>query len=103
MKTLGIIAEYNPFHIGHLYHMEEAKKRVMPDVTIIVMSGNYVQRGEMAIIDKWERARIAVDQGADLVIELPLVNAVESADYFASSSLAILHMLKTTDIVFGSE
>ncbi|MGX8680349.1 MAG: nucleotidyltransferase family protein, partial [bacterium] len=103
MKILGIIAEYNPFHTGHLYHLEEAKKRTSPDLTIIVMSGYYVQRGEPAIIDPYIRARIAVDYGADLVISLPLVYTLESADYFAHGAITLLHEMGVTDLCFGSE
>lgn len=103
MRVLGLVVEYNPFHNGHIYHIEEAKKIVKPDVTIIVMSGNFVQRGEPAIVDKWIRSDIALDHGIDLVVELPFVYAVQSADYFAQGALKILHDLHVTDIVFGSE
>lgn len=103
MKILGLIVEYNPFHNGHRYHIEEAKKRVQPEVTIVVMSGNFVQRGEPAIVDKWTRTAIALTYGIDLVVELPFVYAVQSADYFAKGAIEILHNLQVTDIVFGSE
>lgn len=72
MKILGIIVEYNPFHTGHLYHLQKAKEMVKPDLTIAIMSGNYVQRGEVAIIDKFKRSELAIKYGVDLVIELPL-------------------------------
>lgn len=71
MKILGIIVEYNPFHTGHLYHLQKAKEMVKPDLTIAIMSGNYVQRGEVAIIDKFKRSELAIKYGVDLVIELP--------------------------------
>lgn len=103
MKILGIIAEYNPFHTGHAYHIQKAKQMIAPDYTVIVMSGSFVQRGEPAIIDKWSRARIALNNGADLVIELPLVCGVESADYFAHYALLLLKEMGVTDLVFGSE
>lgn len=103
MKILGIIAEYNPFHLGHAYHIQKAKEMIHPDVTIIVMSGAFVQRGEPAIINKWTRSKIAVENGADLVIELPTVWSVESADYFAYSALYLLNKMHVTDLVFGSE
>lgn len=103
MKILGLIVEYNPFHLGHLYHLNEAKKLINPDVTVIVMSSHFVQRGEPAISDKWTRANVAIKNGIDLVIELPFVYSVQSADYFARGAIDILHKLNVTDIVFGSE
>ena len=103
MRFLGIVAEYNPFHKGHLYHLKQAQALIKPDVTIVVMSGSFVQRGEVAIVDKWIRSQIAVECGVDLVVELPTVYALESADYFAKSSIELLHLLGVTDIVFGSE
>ena len=101
MRILGIVAEYNPFHKGHLYHLKQAQERIKPEVTIVVMSGSFVQRGEAAIVDKWIRSQIAVEYGVDLVVELPTVYTLESADYFAKSSIALLHLLGVTDIVFG--
>lgn len=103
MKVLGLIVEYNPFHNGHIYHIQKAKEMVQPDVTIVVMSGNFVQRGEPAIIDKWQRTSLALEHGIDLVVELPFVYAVESADYFAKGAIDLLYALGTTTIVFGSE
>ena len=73
MKVLGLIVEYNPFHQGHLYHINKAKQLIKPDVTIVIMSGHFVQRGEPAISNKWTRAGVAIKNGIDLVIELPFV------------------------------
>lgn len=103
MKILGIVAEYNPFHTGHVYHIKRAKQMIQPDFTVVVMSSSFVQRGEPAIINKWTRSRIAVLNGADLIIELPLIAAVESADYFAHYSMLLLNEMGVTDLVFGSE
>lgn len=103
MKILGLVVEYNPFHQGHLYHINKAKELVKPDITIIVMSGHFVQRGEPSISDKWTRASVAIKNGIDLVIELPFVYSVQSADYFAKGAIEILNKLNVTDIVFGSE
>lgn len=72
MKVLGLIVEYNPFHQGHLYHLNKAKELINPDITIVIMSSHFVQRGEPAISDKWTRAKVAIKNGVDLVIELPL-------------------------------
>ena len=92
-KVLGIIAEYNPFHNGHLYHIEKSKKLSNADLTICVMSGNFTQRGEPAIIDKWSRTKMALEAGIDLVIELPLVYSISSAENFAYGSINILNKL----------
>lgn len=103
MKILGLVVEYNPFHQGHLYHINKAKELVNPDVTIAVMSSHFVQRGEPAISNKWTRAQVAIKNGIDLVIELPFVYSVQSADYFAHGAIELLAKMKVTDIVFGSE
>lgn len=103
MKVLGIVVEYNPFHNGHIYHIEEAKKLTQCDYTIAVMSSSFVQRGEPAIIDKWKRSALAIQYGVDIVIELPLVYAMQSADYFAKGSIELLNAIGVTDLCFGSE
>ena len=103
MKVLGIIVEYNPFHNGHIYHINKAKELIHPDYTIAVMSSSFVQRGEAAIISKFDRANIAIEYGVDLVIELPFVYAVESADYFSKGAIELLAHIGCTDLVFGSE
>lgn len=103
MKAIGIIVEYNPFHNGHLYHLEKTKK-LFPDAVIIaVMSGNFTQRGEPAVIDKFARTKLAIDAGVDLVIELPFVFTVQNADIFAKTSVHLLDILGVKNIVFGSE
>ena len=84
MSVVGIVAEYNPFHSGHEFLMNQARLIAGDDPIIAVMSGNYVQRGEMAILDKWSRARSAIEAGADLVFELPFSYAVQAADMFAT-------------------
>lgn len=71
MNIVGIIAEYNPFHNGHLYHLKQCKKLAEAEACVVVMSGNFTQRGEPAVFDKWTRSRLAVQCGADLVLELP--------------------------------
>lgn len=104
MKTVGIIAEYNPFHNGHAYQLSKAKEITDADYCIVVMSGNFVQRGIPAIMDKSLRTRAALQNGADLVIELPVYYATGSAEYFASGAVALLDKLGVTDtICFGSE
>lgn len=103
-KILGIIAEYNPFHSGHLYHITESKKQVNPDYTVAIMSGNFVERGETAILDKWSRAQMALKNGVDLVIELPVLYSISSAENFADGGIKILNSLKMdTTLSFGSE
>lgn len=104
MKTVGIIAEYNPFHNGHKYHIEKAKEITGADYCIVVMSGSFVQRGAPAIINKYMRTKAALMCGADLVIELPIHYSTASAEYFASGAVAILDKLGVTDsLCFGSE
>ena len=104
MKVTGIIAEYNPFHNGHVYHLTEARKRLDSDYIVVVMSGNYVQRGAPTIIDKYSRAEMALRGGADLVLELPSCFATASAEYFAFGGVAILDKLGVVDnLCFGTE
>ena len=103
-KVLGIVAEYNPFHNGHLYHLEESKRQANAEFSICVMSGNFTQRGNTAIVDKWSRARMALESGVDLVVELPLIYCISSAENFAFGSISILNKLGIVDAVsFGSE
>ena len=103
-KILGIVAEYNPFHNGHLYHLNESDNLIAPDYKVCIMSGNFVQRGDTSIIDKWSKARIAIEMGFDLVIELPTVYAISSAENFAYGAIKILSSLSDNAILsFGSE
>lgn len=103
MKIAGIIAEYNPFHNGHLYQIQEARRITGCDVLIVVMSGNFLQRGVPAVMDKWTRARWAGAYGADLVIEMPVTFSTQSADYFAQGGVELLNQLKVDTLVFGVE
>ncbi len=96
MKTAGVITEYNPFHNGHKYQLEQIKKQTGSDYIIVVMSGNFVQRGQPAIIDKYSRTRMALECGADLVLEMPVVCATASAEYFAAGGIEVL---KNTGVV----
>lgn len=86
MKVLGIVVEYNPFHNGHLYHLNSARTIVKPDYVVAVMSGSFCQRGEPAIIDKFSRAQIALLNGVDVVFELPFVYAIQDAGGFAKGA-----------------
>lgn len=104
MKVVGLITEYNPFHKGHLYHIEKAKEITGADCCIAVMSGNYVQRGTPAIFDKYLRTRMALSCGLDAVLELPLPFACGSAEFFASGAVSLLNSLGCVDyLCFGSE
>ena len=103
MKACGVIVEYNPFHNGHRYHLQQAREQTGADVVVAVMSGNFLQRGEPAIVDKWTRAEMALLQGADLVIELPFAYAVQSADYFAVGAVKLLQALQVESLVFGTD
>ncbi|MDF9867118.1 putative nucleotidyltransferase [Bacilli bacterium PM5-3] len=103
MIVCGIVVEYNPFHNGHLYHIKEARKLTNCDVLIAIMSPTFMQRGEPAIINKFDRTKFALDHDIDLVIEMPSIFAIQSANYFAKGALKILNELKIDYLVFGSE
>ncbi len=104
MKVAGIIAEYNPFHNGHAYHIEEVRKKTGADYIIAIMSGNFVQRGGPAIVDKYTRAKMALLAGADLILELPVIAATASAETFARCGVAILNAIGVvTHLGFGCE
>ncbi len=100
---VGIIAEYNPFHNGHLYHIEKVKEMFPNSPIILVLGGNFTERGDISILDKWEKTLIAINYGIDLVVELPFPFSCASADIFAKGSIDILNHLGVTDLVFGSE
>jgi len=103
VKASGLIVEYNPFHFGHLHHIKEAKKKADADCIIAVMSGNFLQRGEPAIIDKFHRTKAAITSGVDIVIELPYAYAVQSSELFAKGAVKSLSQMGVNSICFGSE
>ena len=103
MKSVGIIAEYNPFHNGHLYHLSKVKEMFPNHIIVLILSGNYLQRGEFSILDKYTKTKIALENGIDLIIELPFNFAVQSADMFAKGAIQLLNELKVENLVFGSE
>ena len=103
-QVLGIIGEYNPFHNGHLYHIAKSKEETGANYVICVISGNFVQRGNTSIINKWAKAKMALANGADLVIELPTIYSISSAENFAEGAIKILNSLKIVDTLsFGME
>lgn len=104
MNITGIVTEYNPLHGGHMYHIDETKKETNCDGIICIMSGNFVQRGTPAILNKWDRTKIALESGVDLVIELPLIYSLSSAEFFAFGAVSLLNSLGIVDnLSFGSE
>ena len=104
MKTVGIIAEFNPFHSGHKYLIEQAKQQTGADCCIILMSGDFVQRGAPAICNKYLRTEMALKGGADIVFELPAVYALGSAEIFAEGAVSLLASTGQIDyLCFGSE
>ncbi len=104
MNICGIVAEYNPFHNGHLYQLKKAKELSNADYTIIIMGGNFMQRGTPAVLDKYTRAKVALSCGADLVLELPSYYSTGSAEYFALGAISLLDKLgAVTHMCFGSE
>lgn len=103
-KVLGIIAEYNPFHNGHLYHLEASKKLTGANYTVAIISGNFTQRGSTSIVDKWSKTKMALENGIDLVIELPVLYSISSAENFADGAIKILNSLGIVDYLsFGAE
>lgn len=103
MKSCGIIVEYNPFHNGHQYHANQARLLSGAEIVIAIMSGNFLQRGEPAILDKWIRTKEALQNGVDLVIELPFAYAVQAADYFAAGGIQLLQALNCDALCFGTD
>ncbi len=104
MSVVGVITEYNPFHLGHRYHLEKAKKLTGSDCAIVIMSGNYVQRGEPSFVDKYTKTKIALNNGADMVFELPFCFSCSSAEYFATAAITLLDRTGIIDyICFGTE
>jgi predicted nucleotidyltransferase len=104
MKVVGLIVEYNPLHYGHQYHFEQSNKKTGADAVVIVMSGNFLQRGEPALVNKWARTEMALEMGVDLVFELPYVYATQQAQHFAYGAISILnHLPFVTHLCFGSE
>lgn len=103
MQKVGVIAEYNPFHNGHIYHLNKVKE-MFPDASLIlVLAGNFTQRGDVSIINKWDKTKLALDYGFDLVVELPFNVATSSANYYAKGAIDILNKLNCDYLVFGSE
>lgn len=103
MKTIGIIAEYNPLHLGHIYQIKKAKE-LYPDSTIILITNTtFTERGEVSILNKWTKTELSLENEIDLVIELPFVFATQSADIFAKGAINILNKLKIDILIFGSE
>ena len=103
MQKIGIICEYNPFHYGHKYHINEIKKKYPDSMIILVMSGPFTQRGDASVINKWDKTKIALNNNIDLVVELPFAFATQSADIFSHGAIEILKHLKVDKLIFGSE
>ncbi|TLS34391.1 nucleotidyltransferase [Geobacillus thermoleovorans] len=103
MKAVGVIVEYNPFHNGHFHHLNETRQKTDADCLIAVMSGNFLQRGEPAIVSKWARAKMALAAGVDVVIELPYAFAVQAAEQFAHGAVQLLAAIGCQELCFGSE
>ena len=103
MKSVGIIAEYNPFHNGHLYQLNKVKEMFPDAVIVLILGGNFLQRGEPSLIDKWTKSEIAIQSGIDIVVELPFPFASQSADIFAHGAISLLQELQVDKLVFGSE
>ena len=103
MEVIGVIAEYNPFHNGHIYHLKKIKEMYPNSIIIAVISGYYTQRGEISLLSKEDKTKIALNSNIDIVVELPTICTVESGDYFAYNAIYLLNKLKVNRIIFGSE
>ncbi len=103
METVGIICEYNPFHNGHMYHINKVKSLYPDAIIVLVLGGYFLERGDVSLISKWNKTKIALDYGVDLVLELPLLYGVNSGDYFAHNAVLALNAANVSKIVFGSE
>ena len=103
MDKIGIIAEFNPFHNGHVYLINKIKKKFPNSFITVVLSTNFSERGEISMLNKWDKTRLALEYGVDLVVELPFIFATQSADIFSNTSIKILESLKMDYLVFGSE
>lgn len=103
MSSIGIIAEYNPFHNGHLYHLNKIKEMYPNDTIVLILGGHFMQRGETSIINKWAKTSIALYYGIDIIVELPYPFASQAADLFAKGSIQLLNNLKVDKLIFGSE
>ena len=103
MEIIGIVAEYNPFHNGHLYQIQKIKEKYPDSILVAVVSSTFTQRGTVSILNKWAKTKIALDNHIDIVIELPFVYATQSSDIFAKGAVALLNKLKVTRIIFGTE
>lgn len=103
MNVIGIVTEYNPFHNGHIYQLNKIKEMYPDSLIIVAMSGNYTQRGEISIINKWDKAKISINYGVDIVLEIPFIFSNQSADIFSYAALKMLNEFKIDTLVFGSE
>lgn len=103
MKTIGILCEYNPFHNGHLYHIKKAKELFPDSILILVLNGYFLERGEISLLSKEDKTQLALFNGVDLVLELPVVFGTQSADIFAEKAFFLFHHFGVTDVIFGSE
>ena len=102
-KVVGIVCEYNPFHNGHLYQINKIKKRYNDSIIIACLNSSFTQRGELSVLNKWEKTKVALLNGVDIVIELPYVYGTQSSDIFAKYSVALLNKLYVDVLCFGSE
>ena len=103
MIKVGVIAEYNPFHNGHIYHLNKVKEMFPNSYLILILIGNFTQRGDVSVINKWDKTKLALDYGYDLVVELPFNIATSSASVYASGAVKLLNELNCNYLVFGSE
>ena len=103
MNIIGIIAEYNPFHNGHLHHINEIKKKYPESIIVLALNGYFTERGTISVLSKEDKTKIALDNNIDIVVELPFVYGTQSSDIFAYNSIKLLNEFKIDHLIFGSE
>ena len=103
MRKIGIIAEYNPFHNGHIYHIQKIKELYPDSLLILVLNGYFLERGEISVLSKENKTKLALKNDIDIVLELPVIYGTQSSDTFAEASINILQNFQIEEIVFGSE
>ncbi len=103
MEVIGIIAEYNPFHNGHKYHIDQIKKRYPKSIIVLALNGYFSERGETSLLTKEDKVKLSLDYGVDIVVELPALFGTQAADIFAEASVKLLNNFCVNKIIFGSE
>ena len=103
MNVIGIVTEYNPLHNGHIYQIKKIKEMYPDSIIVVAMSANYTMRGEISVLDKWTKTKLCLENGIDIVLEIPFIYANQSSDIFSYAAIKMLSAFKIDTLVFGSE